>query len=92
MTRENLFQEFYEHNKHLGIDKKKAKNIFDSMIDIISSNIVSGKTLKIREFGTFESRMETFRVPKTQEKINRWKIVFNPSKLLKRRINAEIID
>ncbi|RMD59527.1 MAG: integration host factor subunit alpha [Nitrospirae bacterium] len=53
MTKAELVNEVYEK---IGIPKREAAEIVESVFDIIKSTLASGETIKISRFGTFSVR------------------------------------
>jgi len=58
ITKENLVE--FIHRK-TGADKTELRKHLDSFISIIRKHIIAGRTVQIRGFGTFTSKMATGR-------------------------------
>ena len=77
----------------IGFSKKISENLLDDIINLIISNLIKNKKIKISNFGTFSIRSKKKRIgrnPKTKETalIHERKVVlFKPSKELKNKIN-----
>lgn len=92
MNRQELIKEAHSDLKSKGIviNHKQSKEIFDIVLNVISDNIVKGKTLTITDFGTFESSLREFRNPNNGKKLERFSIKFKASTTLKKNINGKI--
>ena len=88
--RKTLINSIYQN---IGFSKTISENIVNDIFDIIKSNLLENKKVKISLFGTFSKRrknMRTGRNPKTKEtKIisERDVILFRASKFFKKKIN-----
>jgi len=77
----------------IGFSKKISENLLEDTLNLITSNIINSKKLKLSNFGTFTFRVKKSRVgrnPKTKEKkliSNRNVVLFKPSNELKNYIN-----
>ena len=77
----------------IGFSKKISDTLLEDVFQIILSNIITEKKVKIAKFGTFILRKKKQRIggnPKTKEtKVisERNVILFKPSKYLKRKVN-----
>ena len=73
----------------IGLSKTESGHMFESMLGHILDNLVTGKTVKISGFGTFEIRQKNMRPgrnPRTGAYVAidaRRVVVFRPSKKLK---------
>ena len=94
ITRDEIAE--FIHNQ-FGLSKKDCFDIVNDIIEEIISGLISNKTLKIHNFGTFKIKSKKERIgrnPKTKEDVmisSRNVVKFNISKkilnLLNRRIN-----
>ena len=79
----------------IGFSKKISENLLEDVFQILLSNIINKKKVKIAKFGTFTLRKKNQRVgrnPKTkEEKIisERNVVLFKPSKELRQLINND---
>ena len=79
----------------IGFSKKISENLLDDIINLIISNLIKNKKIKISNFGTFSIRFKKSRIgrnPKTKEAktISERKVVlFKPSKDFKKFINIK---
>jgi len=77
-----------EVKKLTGLSNKKSKALVDRIFELIKNEIISGKKVSIRHFGSFlltQKDKQCFN-PKTKEKFvkkNCKRIHFKPSKFLK---------
>ena len=77
----------------IGFSKKISENLLEDVFDLILTNIVEHKKVKIAKFGTFTLKKKNMRIgrnPKTNEtKVisERNVILFKASKEFKRYIN-----
>lgn len=82
----------YLYNQ-LGMSKKLCKEITESFFDAIVESLVSGKEVRIKNFGKFKlhhKKARTGRNPKTLEEFpisERVVVSFSPSKNLRKNIN-----
>tara|TARA_B100000029_G_scaffold118978_1_gene112092 strand:+ start:172 stop:462 length:291 start_codon:yes stop_codon:yes gene_type:complete len=89
-TRESLCNKIYQN---IGFSKNFSSNIIDQVFNLLSSELIETKKIKITSFGTLEIINKKERIgrnPKTKvkAKITARKIVkFKPSEILKKRIN-----
>ena len=79
----------------IGLSKIESGHMFESMLGHILDNLVTGKTVKISGFGTFEIRQKNMRPgrnPRTGAYVAidaRRVVVFRPSKKLKDRVKMQ---
>ena len=90
LTKKNLINSIY---MQIGFSKKISENLLEDTLNLITSNIINSKKLKLSNFGTFTFRSKKSRIgrnPKTKEKkiiSNRNVVLFKPSNELKNYIN-----
>jgi len=90
ITKKILINKIYQN---LGFSKNFTSKIVDNFFDIISSELIKSKKIKVSSFGTMQVVSKKERVgrnPKTKikAKISARKIVkFTPSVKLKKKIN-----
>ncbi len=91
LTRADLTESVYEE---VGLSRNESADLVESVLDEISSRLVSGDNVKISSFGSFLVRQKNGRVgrnPKTGEEVPidpRRVLVFRPSQVMKDRINS----
>lgn len=73
--------------KGIKTDFGTSTKIVDTFFDVLSENIVKGKSVSISNFGTFSSELRTVRNLAENKSEDRWIIVFKPSKKMKKDIN-----
>ena len=92
MTRIELANAVYE--RHGGISRREAREIVQVILDIMRDRLAAGERVEIPGFGSFEVRWappRTGRHPVTGRRFQvsgRRSLVFRPSRLLKRDLNA----
>jgi integration host factor subunit alpha len=80
----------------IGVTRTEAAGIVESVLSHICEALVTGETVKLSSFGTFQTRQKNERVgrnPKTGEEVPitpRRVLTFRASHVLKARINANI--
>ena len=90
LTKKDLINSIY---MQIGFSKKISENLLEDTLNLITSNIINSKKLKLSNFGTFTLREKKSRVgrnPKTKEKkiiSNRNVVLFKPSTVFKNYIN-----
>ena len=92
MNSKDLIDELHIIFKKSKVSEKKAdtKEIFDTVIDVIKSNLVAGKTISIQEFGVFESKPRSCQSPQDNKtKMIRWVLYFRTSLSLKKKFNEK---
>ena len=93
VTRADLSEAVYQA---VGLSRTESADLVALFIDEICDTIVSGEQVKLSSFGTFVVRNKGERVgrnPKTGEEVPitpRRVMVFKPSNVLKRKINAAL--
>ena len=92
MTSKDLIDELHiilKKNK-VSVSKTETKEIFDTVIDVIKSNLINGKTITISEFATIETKMRRCQDPQnTSSKMDRWVISFKTAFSLKKKLNEK---
>ena len=92
ITRADLSEAIYQE---VGLSRKDTMDLLEMILDEISEALAKGETVKISSFGTISVRAKKQRVgrnPKTGEEVPikpRKVLLFRPSQLLKKRINAK---
>ena len=92
LTKKDLVNSIY---MQLGFSKEISENLINDFFQMLIDNLISEKTLKISNFGTFSIRKKNSRLgrnPKTkEEKIisERNVVLFKPSKEFKDFINLK---
>ena len=90
LTRAHLSEAVYEE---VGLSRNESTELVESVLNKISSTLVSGETVKISSFGTFSVRSKGQRIgrnPKTGKEVPilpRRVLVFRPSQILKDKVN-----
>ena len=93
MTKEQIIKAIWENLSDKNLSD--AKNIFETIIDVIKSNLAKGNDIEIKGFGKFSVRQKNKRLgrnPKTGEpaEISARRVVsFKPSKLFKKRVEQQ---
>lgn len=91
LTRADLTEAVYNS---VGLSRNESSALVESVLDEMSSSLVSGDNVKISSFGSFLLREKTGRIgrnPKTGEEVPiepRRVLVFRPSQVLKEKINS----
>ena len=86
LTKKDIINSIY---MQIGFSKKISENLLDDIINLLITNLIKNKKIKISNFGTFTIRSKKKRIgrnPKTKEsKIisERNVVLFKPSKFLK---------
>ena len=81
-------------NENIGLSKRECKFFFESFVNIISSQLIKQKDVKIVNFGIFKIKNKKSRIgrnPKTKEEVmisERNVIEFKPSNFLINLINV----
>ena len=81
------------HNE-VGLSRNESADLVESVLQKISDALVSGESVKISSFGTFDSREKSARIgrnPKTGQEVPihpRRVLTFRPSNLMKDRVAA----
>ena len=90
LTKKDLVNSIY---MQLGFSKQISENLIEDFFQLIVNNLITNKSLKITNFGTFKIRLKKSRMgrnPKTKEekKISERNVVlFKPSNDFKKFIN-----
>jgi len=90
LTRAHLSEVVYEE---VGLSRNESTELVESVLNKISSTLVSGETVKVSSFGTFSVRSKGQRIgrnPKTGKEVPilpRRVLVFRPSQILKDKVN-----
>ena len=90
MRKADIANEIYEQ---IGLSKKEAAEIIETILDTIKSILQKGETVKIAGFGNFvvrSKRSRKGRNPKTGEEIGitpRRVVTFRPSQVFKKFVN-----
>lgn len=93
LTRAHLSNKLYHDT---GISMQEANKLVDTVFDKISENLCKGDSVKLSSFGTFNLRHKNPRIgrnPKTGVEVEisaRTVVTFNPSNLLKERVNKNL--
>mgnify|MGYP006312981193 CR=1 FL=1 len=80
--------------REVGLSRNECAELVESILGHVSESLVSGETVKISSFGTFQVRRKGARVgrnPKTGEEVPiepRRVLVFRASHILKNRMNG----
>ena len=80
--------------REVGLSRNESSELVKSILDLVSDTLVSGESVKISSFGTFNvhgKNARTGRNPKTGEEAlitSRRVLIFRPSQLMKKRIAA----
>jgi len=91
-TRKNLSDKIYQN---IGFSKNFSSTLIDDFFDMISSELIKSKKIKITSFGTFEVINKKERIGrnpknKIEAKITARRIVkFKPSLKLKNKLNNQ---
>lgn len=91
ITRAQLSEAVYQE---VGLSRNESADLLESVLDEIAGALAEGDSVKISSFGSFSVRSKGQRIgrnPKTGEEVPilpRRVLVFRPSQLLKKRINA----
>ena len=90
MRKADIANEIYEE---IGLSKKEAAEIIETILDTLKSQLHKGETVKIAGFGNFVVRSKKSRKgrnPKTGEEIGitpRRVVTFRPSQVFKKFVN-----
>ena len=90
LTRAHLSEAVYEE---VGLSRNESTQLVESVLNKISSTLVSGEAVKVSSFGTFSVRSKGQRIgrnPKTGKEVPilpRRVLVFRPSQILKDKVN-----
>lgn len=92
VTRADLAEAVYEQ---VGLSRNESSDLVEAVLDVISTALVGGDTVKISSFGSFSVREKGERVgrnPKTGVEVPispRKVLVFRASHVLKDRVNGQ---
>ena len=92
LTKAHLADMLFEQ---IGLNKRESKDMVDSFFDLIATQLVQGKDVKISGFGNFQLRNKSARPgrnPKTGEKVEveeKNVAFFKTGKLLRDRLNGK---
>ena len=95
LTKKDIINSIY---MQIGFSKKISENLLDDIMNLLITNLIKSKKIKISNFGTFTIRSKKKRIgrnPKTKEEYNissRNVITFKASKILLKYINNKISD
>ena len=90
LTRMDLSESVF---REVGLSRNESADLVESVLEKISSSLVSGEQVKISSFGTFSIRQKNARVgrnPKTGEEAPippRRVLTFRPSHLMKDKVS-----
>ena len=93
LTRAQLSNKLYHDT---GISMQECNVLVDAFFNTISANLCKGESVKLSSFGTFNLRHKQPRIgrnPKTGVEVEisaRTVISFNPSNLLKEKVNKNL--
>ena len=85
-------------NESIGLSKRECQYFFESLLDVISSQLKSHKDVKIVNFGIFRVKNKKSRIgrnPKTKEEViisERNVVTFKSSHFLINLINSNILE
>ncbi|MBW2147430.1 MAG: integration host factor subunit alpha [Deltaproteobacteria bacterium] len=94
LKREHIINRIMERT---GLDKNLSRRAFETTLEIMKENLRNGNNLVISGFGKFQIRQKKSRRgrnPQTGEEMKisgRKVLTFKVSKVLKRKINGELI-
>lgn len=92
MRKADIANEIYEE---IGLSKKEAAEIIETILDTLKTTLRKGETVKIAGFGNFvvrSKRSRKGRNPKTGEEIGitpRKVVTFRPSQVFKKFVSQE---
>ena len=93
LTRAHLSEAVYQE---VGLSRNESAQLVEAVLSEVADHLVSGETVKISSFGSFQVRQKGGRIgrnPKTGEEVPimpRRVLVFRPSHVLKKRINDQL--
>jgi len=91
LTRADLSESVH---RQIGLSRSESADLVKAILDLMSDNLIEGKSVKLSSFGTFMVRSKKGRVgrnPKTGEEVPitpRRVLVFRPSQVMKNVING----
>ena len=92
LTRADLSESVH---RQIGLSRSESADLVKAILDLMSDNLVEGKSVKLSSFGTFSVRQKGRRIgrnPKTGEEVPilpRKVLVFRPSQVLRARVNGQ---
>jgi integration host factor subunit alpha len=92
LTRADLSEAVH---RDIGLSRSESADMVKTVLDMISDELVAGKSVKLSSFGTFMVRSKNGRIgrnPKTGEEVPitpRRVLVFRPSQIMKAIINGQ---
>ena len=96
LTKIDLVESVYLNTK---IEKQDVQKVIDNLLEQLKSSMSDGKTIELRGFGTFETRLRKGRLkarnPKTGEIVSvepHYVAVFRPGRELKNAISDLPVD
>jgi integration host factor subunit alpha len=90
LTRAHLSEAVYQE---VGLSRNESSQLVEAVLSEVAGHLVSGETVKISSFGSFQVRQKGGRIgrnPKTGEEVPiapRRVLVFRPSHVLKDRVD-----
>jgi integration host factor subunit alpha len=93
LTRAHLSNKIYHET---GVSMQECNSLVDGVFEAICKNLCTGESVKLSSFGTFNLRHKKPRIgrnPKTGVEVEitaRTVVSFNPSNLLKEKINKNL--
>lgn len=95
LTRADLSEAVF---REVGLSRTESSDLVESVLEHISSHLVSGDTVKLSSFGSFSVRQKGGRIgrnPKTGEEVPispRRVLTFRPSHVLKDNVNTALTN
>ena len=93
VTRAHLSEAVYQE---VGLSRNESAELVEAVLSEISSSLVTGQSVKLSSFGSFQVRQKGGRIgrnPKTGEEVPiapRRVLVFRPSHVLKDQVNSAL--
>ena len=93
VTRAHLSEAVYQE---VGLSRNESAELVEAVLNEISSSLVTGQSVKLSSFGSFQVRQKGGRIgrnPKTGEEVPiapRRVLVFRPSHVLKDQVNSAL--
>ncbi len=93
VTRAHLSEAVYQE---VGLSRNESAELVEAVLGEISGSLVTGESVKISSFGSFQVRQKGGRIgrnPKTGEEVPiapRRVLVFRPSHVLKDQVNSAL--
>ena len=94
ITRADLAEAVYQR---VGLSRTESAELVETVLTEISDTLVRGENVKLSSFGSFLVRSKSERIgrnPKTGVEVPitpRRVMVFKPSKIMKSRVNGEVV-